>query len=58
MSFRLLRLRSAHVRSQRPEYLLMTQPDFLTITHSIIITLVVSAPLDDFNGYRVHFSRR
>ena len=36
--------------AQRPKSLPMTQPDFLTITHSKDFTLVVSAPLDDFRA--------
>ena len=33
----------------------MTQPDFLTITHSKDFTLFVSASLDDFNDFRHYF---
>ena len=33
----------------------MTQPDFLTITHSKDFTLFISASLDDFNDFRHYF---
>ncbi len=33
----------------------MTQPDFLTITHSKDFTIFVSASLDDFNDFRHYF---